>query len=573
MKLDSEILIAIGLLCAMVVIGVATVTDYGITVDEWNADDYGAKALIWYTSGFHNRVMFHAVEETLWYYGPWFHILTSLAQSLGLAEHYTVRHLLTFLAGLAGIALLIPMARLAIGRWAGLAAVVLCLTTGYLYGSIFFTPIDVPFLLAMTGAVLAIVVMAERTIPSWPATTLAGVLIGLAIGTRSSGLITQVYLIGAMTLCALEVLLVEKRPALYRSLALIGLRTLAAIFIAWITAFVIWPWLQIGNPFHQFAEAFSYFANHPASWEFEHWGQIVTTNQLPWSYVPAQLAARLPEGFIFLLLIAIVAGFAAVFSFVARTVRSCARRDIDDLKRSAMVLAKSRQILVVWTAALLPMVFVMIGGSTLYDGVRHVLFLLPILALLAGGGLVRMVPFLSHYRAIAAAAIGIYVGYQTFLLARLHPLEYIAFNSFAGGVHGAYGRFDMDYWAAGATIALRRLEARVDLETPERFQSDPPSLLICIAWRELVVAPMYRRPWRLETDPAKSDYIIATERSNCAKSQPMMLVDEVKRFGRSFAWTYTRHLREPGASRFGAIRQNALGTFSSDLVDASLHQR
>jgi hypothetical protein len=45
----------------------------------------------------------------------------------------------------AGIAALIPIGRLAVGRWAGLAAVALCLPTGNLYGHLFFTPNDIPF--------------------------------------------------------------------------------------------------------------------------------------------------------------------------------------------------------------------------------------------------------------------------------------------------------------------------------------------------------------------------------------------------------------------------------------------
>jgi hypothetical protein len=52
--------------------------------------------------------------------------------------------------GLAGLAALLPIGRLAVGRWAGLTAIVLCLLTGYFYGSLFFTPIDVPFVAAMT---------------------------------------------------------------------------------------------------------------------------------------------------------------------------------------------------------------------------------------------------------------------------------------------------------------------------------------------------------------------------------------------------------------------------------------
>jgi hypothetical protein len=144
---------------------------------------------------------------------------------------------------------------------------------------------------------------------------------------------------------------------------------------------------------------------------------------------------------------------------------------------------------------------------------------------------------LGRFPVTTAVGIGGYVGYQVYLLAALHPLQYIAFNAFAGGVHGAYQRFDMDYLAAGATVALRRIEDRIDLEAPNRFKN-PPSLLICIAWREGLVESMYRRPWRLETDADKANYIIATERMNCAENRHLVLIDEVRRFDRVFAWTY-----------------------------------
>lgn len=534
---DPEILIVIAVLCGTAVIGLATVGDYGITVDEWNADDYGEKALAWYASGFHDRAMFDDVEETLWYYGPWFQILTAFVQSLDIAEHWAVRHAMTFLAGLAGIAVLLPMARLAVGRWAGLTAITLCLTTGYLYGSIFFTPIDVPFLFAMTAATLAIVAMAQRTVPSWPATIATGLLTGLAIATRSSGLITHAYLVGAMLLCGLEAIL-EDRGLGRRAFAHIGARMLAAMLLAWATALALWPWLQIANPFAQFAAAFAYFANHPNSLQLIHWGQLVTSTNLPWSYIPAQLAARLPEGFILLLAAAVGFGLAGVYGALRSGCRALASRATKELKAAVLTVARSRQALIIWAAAVLPVGFIIVQGSTLYDGIRHVLFLIPILAVIAGYGLVRLLPFLMRFPITPAAAIGGYIGYQIYLLAALHPLQYIAFNAFAGGVHGAYQRFDMDYWSVAATVALRQLERRLDLEAPNRFENNPPRLMICIAWREDSVEPMFRRPWRLEIDPDKADYIITTERLDCVGKRHFTLIDEVKRFDRAFARTY-----------------------------------
>lgn len=536
---DPEIVIAVGLLCAAAVVGLLTVDDYGLTVDEWNADSYGPKALAWYLSGFTDRSTFTDVEDTLWYYGPWFHSLITVVQGTGIAEHWAVRHAMTFLSGLAGIALLLPIGRLAAGRWAGLAAVTLCLTCGYLYGGNFFTPIDVPFLFAMTAATLAVMLMARDRVPTWGATVAAGLLTGLAIATRSSGIISQTYLVGAMALCAIEAILAEPQSR-GRPIARIAAHTLAAILLGWLTAFLLWPWLQIGNPFTQFYEAFAYFAKHPASWDFQHWGYTVTTNRLPWSYVPAQLAVRLPEAFLVFLVLGLLMGVGHGIGLAGEAGRALAAGKWERLKAATLALTRARLALVVWAAVLLPMAFIMVKGSTLYNGIRHVLFLIPVVAVIAAYGFARTLPLLRRFPILAGAGIGAYLGYQVYLFAALHPLEYIEFNVLAGGVHGAYQRFDMDYWSAGGNVALRRLEHRLDLN-PTNAGDNPPSLLICIQWRQSMVAPMYRRPWKLETDPAKADYIIATESDpDCAKNQPVVLIDEVTRFGRAFAWTYAR---------------------------------
>ena len=89
----------------------------------------------------------------------------------------------------------------------------------------------------------------------------------------------------------------------------------------------------------------------------------------------------------------------------------------------------------------------------------------------------------------------------------------------------------------------------VQLDPPVRRAADsPPSILICIPWREHLVNPMLRRPWIVETDPERADFIIATERSRCADNQSVVLIDEVKRFDRTFAWVYARRA-DAGHSR------------------------
>ena len=168
------------------------------------------------------------------------------------------------------------------------------------------------------------------------------------------------------------------------------------------------------------------------------------------------------------------------------------------------------------------------------------LFVVPMLAILAGVGWVAILPLLRRAPIVAAVAAGTYVGSVIVTLAALHPLEYVAMNALAGGTRGAYDRFEQDYWSAAATEALRRLERRLDYELANRAAEAPPSILICIPWREWMVEPILKRPWIVETDPDKADFIIETPRSRCAAGKPVVLIAEVKRFDRTFAWVYAR---------------------------------
>jgi hypothetical protein len=229
----------------------------------------------------------------------------------------------------------------------------------------------------------------------------------------------------------------------------------------------------------------------------------------------------------------------AAAGFLRATMGALARRRTGRLRGAALLLARSRRHLLVWAAVMLPLGFIIIRHSTLYDGIRHVLFVIPMLAVIAGAGLLRL--RLGRVPLASAAIGGAYVGVSIWTLAVLHPLEYVAVNGLAGGVAGAQGRFDLDYWAVAATVALRRLENRLDYDGPERFAKNPPSITICMGFRESQVAPLFRRPWRLEPDPKQADFIIATERWPCAEDIPdAVLIDEVRRFDRPFAWVYVR---------------------------------
>ena len=52
---DAEMLTAAAVLGVTLIVGLATASDYGISIDEFNADGYGPKALAWLSFCFCRR--------------------------------------------------------------------------------------------------------------------------------------------------------------------------------------------------------------------------------------------------------------------------------------------------------------------------------------------------------------------------------------------------------------------------------------------------------------------------------------------------------------------------------------
>jgi hypothetical protein len=163
------------------------------------------------------------------------------------------------------------------------------------------------------------------------------------------------------------------------------------------------------------------------------------------------------------------------------------------------------------------------------------------LALLAGGALIQVITWVRASR-VATTALGLLLAaYLVWLVTNtvlLHPLQYVAMNALAGGTKGAHGHFELDYWGAAATEAVRRLEQRLDREAALPEAAHSPRVLVCIPWRERQAQVLFRRDWVVETNLSKADFVIATARSRCTEGKDLELIDRVERLGLAFAWTY-----------------------------------
>jgi hypothetical protein len=106
--------------------------------------------------------------------------------------------------------------------------------------------------------------------------------------------------------------------------------------------------------------------------------------------------------------------------------------------------------------AVVVLVYASLPGSPKYDGTRLFFSLLPMLAILTGGGadsLVGIFPFdrkirgsLSVRHIVTAVFFAIVAGNGVWAIARIHPHELSYFNFLTGGLKGAESRFETSYW-------------------------------------------------------------------------------------------------------------------------------
>ena len=101
-------------------------------------------------------------------------------------------------------------------------------------------------------------------------------------------------------------------------------------------------------------------------------------------------------------------------------------------------------LLLVWF--LTPLSAIILSRSVVYDGFRHILFLLPPLFICTGfvfEWIFDKVKFTTLRLIVLALATlpGI------FSIVTLHPYQYVYYNSFVGGTQGAYENYELDYWA------------------------------------------------------------------------------------------------------------------------------
>jgi hypothetical protein len=417
------------LLIVLVALVVLTHRDYGVTWDEEAQSRYGRRILRWYDSGFTHEGAFG--HGNLVYYGGLFEVLAELAATQTPDSGYETRHLVNGLVGLLAILATERLAAHLCGPLAGFLAAALVVLTPAFYGHLFNNPKDVPFAAFHSLALWAILSTWDSMPKPRPSRLLlSGVAIGAASAVRAGGVLLLFHL---GTLWAAWFLLRRRqRDSLARQAALLAGSAALVATAAWCVMLAFWPWAT-RSPFSAPFTALRSTAWLNPEGQTLFAGRLVRSGDLPSGYVLVWFGVSLPE----LYLAAAVAGAVGVVRMLRGGLPSDALRS-----DAAVKLA--------WLASTcaMPVAGSVVLKASLYDGIRHFLFAIPVMAVLASVALasyLRSEPW-RFARMAAAAVLGALAATTTRDMVRLHPYQHIYFNRLAGGVGAASRRFETDYW-------------------------------------------------------------------------------------------------------------------------------
>ena len=402
----------------------------GITWDEQIEHSYGKDVLNYFLSG--GTDMRWADESIHLYnyqkfYGTNFNVFcAAVYKFLSPFGEYETKHFISAIVGFVGV-LFAGLTAKRLGGWrAGFLALIFLFISQRWLGHSLNSPKDIPFGVGYLISVWAIIKL-YLELPNFRKRTIAWVILGLAvvIGVRLGGILLICYLGMMMGINWLEQVKKKGFGASIKLLPRYALAGVSAIVISYALSIATWPYM-LQDPIGNTIEAMSTLTggNYVPTYELFD-GVLGPMNQAPWYYIPKWVGISMP-------LLVIIGLVVSVLGFFWM------RRIYD-----------WRLLLFLFFVATFPWAYGAYNGTVFYNGWRHMLLLAPLVAILGalGWDFIFRISHKQRYVSIGAGIILSLMFLKTGAwMVRNYPNNYVYFNELVGGIKGAFGKYELDYY-------------------------------------------------------------------------------------------------------------------------------
>lgn len=403
----------------------------GINCDEVLHYDHSVDVYNYFATGGRDTAALHTPVTHLQYYGQSYdNIVTFLIKWTGIRDVYGFRHIMSTLAGWLTIVVTALFAVWFRGYKAGLLTLFLFAVSPTFLGHSQHNLKDIPFALAyISGIFLTLKVMySDKKLPVKESLLLI-LSVAFCIGIRAGGLLLVCYVFFFFFIYYAEIF-IRKRLIDFRGFTergvLLTLISVSGIFLS----IILWPY-ALKDPLRNIIESYRVMAHFPDTFRQIFEGKVMWSDNMPWYYLLKSMGITIP--------LVVLAGLVLFLIFARKWFSG---RDM--LKYVSLVFI-----------VVFPLIFVVFEDSNLYSSWRQFLFVYPGLVLLSSLG------FQELKQHIRQKQMGLILT-ALLVLAAVHPVKfmilntpysYIYYNQLVGGLKGAYGNYETDYYYVSQTEA------------------------------------------------------------------------------------------------------------------------
>jgi hypothetical protein len=414
------IALALLMLAAMIVIS----RDAGISGDEKVHYNHSEQVYNYFKTMGADQSALHTPNTHLQYYGQAFdNIVTILIHWFNIEDIYGFRHLACSVAGWLTIVVTGLFAAYLAGYGAAILVLLLFAVSPTFLGHAQNNLKDIPFALAYIASVYYSlkIVFSESKLTKRDYFFLV-LSFALAVGIRAGGFLVIFYF--GFFFILKEVLdFIKTRLFDWKTLSTKIIYAALSVFAGYLLGLVLWPY-ALQNPIVNSWKSYVVMTHFPTTVRQIFEGNFEWSDFLPWYYLPKYMAITIP-----------IAIFLGVAMFLFNSKKS-------------QTFNQKVQLAMIGFTILFPVVFVLLKHSNLYGSWRHFLFIYPALVLIAALGIHAI--FLRYKKPLIRYAL---LGFFLILcinplrfMAANHPYYYLYYNEFVGGLKGAYGKYETDYY-------------------------------------------------------------------------------------------------------------------------------
>lgn len=451
--------------------------DYGISGDEYTQNTYGEHVYNYYATFGKDKGAL--TFKNVYNYGGFFDLLCVAVNKALPTDEYNTRHFITAIFGFLAIVFAALLAKFYKGWGAAFLTALFMFFTPRFFGESMYNPKDIPFALGMVMGVYFICrFVAAFPKPSWKDALWVALSIGFAIGIRVGGLLLIPFLFVAIgieyvfdwrknyELFGAEI----KRLAIY---------TVGICIVGYFSGLIFWPFAleaPLQNPFTALSEMSNFSVGIRMLFDDKH----IMSQNVTAGYIPTWIGLTTP-------VIILLGILLSPWLFVSKQY-------------------KFHKLLFLFFAALFPWLYIVYKHSPLYDGWRHLLFIYPMLVVISALTFTSAIAYFQN-KSVKYAIAGL-VTIGLILPARWsianHPNQVVYFNELAGGIDGAYGYYETDYYMNSIKQAFYKLAKEKDL-----YNTKDSVIIVTNC-----IEPMWQYVASLKNPRVVADYVRYRERES-----------------------------------------------------------